>query len=101
MMKPKILVNFDGKARSLREWAQEVGVSYDTVLRRWHTGVRTEDGLLAGLGYVKRPITNADMEFLQETRYARAGQADEWQIACDLIGVPRCRAAELREVMGS
>lgn len=101
MIKPKILINIDGKMQSLRQWAQDVGVSYDTVLRRWHTGIRDADELLQGLEYVKRPITKADIEYLQETKYARSGQADEWQIACDLIGVPRIRAKELKEALSA
>lgn len=101
MIRPRIVVDFGGEVQSLRKWAEEVGVCYDTVLRRWHVGVRDPDALLEGLDYVRRPITPEDIKWLRLTKYARSGQLDEWEIACDLIGVPRARADELKEALCS
>lgn len=100
MSRPIIAVGFDGETTSLKAWATKHGFQYDTVLRRWHAGIRDPKLLSNGLIMTKpKPISQKDIEYLQETRYARRGMAYEWKIACDLIGVPRCRAEEVRKAV--
>lgn len=84
----------DGKEYSLRAWVESQGGSYDIALRRWHAGERDPEKLIDN--YLQKPITKADLQWLKETRRARKGMAEEWEIACDLIGQPRARADELR-----
>lgn len=91
-----IRVNVDGEECSLRAWVESQGGSYDIALRRWHAGERDPERLIDGFKH--RPITKADIEWLKETRYARAGMVNEWEVACDLIGQPRCRARELKRL---
>lgn len=100
MNRPTIVVSFDGEPMSLKRWAAKHGLSYSTVLYRWNHGFRDFDGLTKGIQPSREaPITTADIEYLQETRYARRGQWNEWEIACDLIGIKRYRAPELKRAV--
>ena len=99
MFYPEITVTFSGKPQSLKAWCNDMGGCYTTVLYRWHRGVRTAEGLLQGTRLARKEITKEDIEYLKETRYARAGTENEWIIACDLIGVPHNRRNELKELL--
>lgn len=100
MFYPEITVMFSGKPQSLKAWCNEMGGCYTTVLYRWHQGIRTPEDLLRGTRLARKEITKQDLQYLRETRFAREGQPDEWEIACDLIGVPHSRARELKGILG-
>lgn len=100
MSRKIITVTFDGEPMSLKEWCTRRGVNYHTVRLRYRDGAREAGELLAGLAhYELRPIPEADIEWLRETRFARAGLTYEWKIACDLIGVPRCLEKDVRKAV--
>lgn len=114
MSKPILAVEIgeDGQPVCLKAWAEKNGLNYTTVLHRWHMGARDPEALKQKLPTVKRkPITEEDIRYLQETRYYRRDQLptmgsgghrdSEWVIACDLIGIPRSRAEELRKAVES
>ena len=98
-------IEHDGKKKTLKAWASELGVPYQTARERWKKGIRQFDRLFCpyhagrkeppGKLYVSREA----LDWLTETRYARAGMPDEWEIACDLIGVSRFHAGTLRGLM--
>lgn len=44
-------------------------------------------------------LREKDIEWLKETRPARKGTKDEWKIACELLGISKHRADELRELV--
>lgn len=107
-------VAMNGKRISLKALAEAFGVCYDSCLHRWHRGFRDPWELLYGEGAkpIKITLTDEQLEWLQETKYARSGQTfskgkngvcrdDEWTIACDLIGVPRVFAEEVKEALCS
>lgn len=94
----KILLSVDGETVSLRKWASLNGASYDVVRSRWNDGERDPDELVRGYASFG-PINSSEIEWLKKTRWARKGQADEWLIACDLIGQPRIRAKEIRRLV--
>lgn len=101
----KLLVDVDGEKVSLARLATDNNVSYYSLLYRYKHGVRDVHTLLYGSpGGLPRKILPREIDWLVETRWARQGQADEWKIACDLIGVPRGRWKEIKvlveEAMG-
>ena len=100
MFRPEITVTFAGFLQSLKSWCNDMGGCYGTIYSRWRRGVRNEEELLMGTRLSRKEITEDDLEYLRETKYARSGQPNEWLIACDLIGVPHNRAKELKEALG-
>lgn len=99
MIRKYMIVTPDGETVSLCRWAAEHGVPLTTVMYRWRCGSRDPMELVYGEQMIRpRAITPEDVEWLRETRFARIGMRDEWKIACDLIGIPRSRAKELRRV---
>lgn len=96
-----IIVTYAGREQSLRAWVADNGAegNYCAILDRWHRGIRDPKELLRGFVRPKKALTQADIEWLKQTRFARDGVEGEWKIACDLIGWPRSRARELKEAM--
>ena len=106
-------VIYNGRKVSLKALAQAFGVSYDSCLHRWNRGYRDPWELMfgEGAGPIKFRVTPEQMKWLRETRACRKGQVQtkkgysridsEWVIACDLIGIPRVFANELKEAMGA
>jgi len=94
-------VEFDGKAYSLQSWCTANSVPYSLGLARWEEGVRNPIELLYGEDKIpKMPeIPESDIRFLKKSRYARKGQKDEWEIACDLIAQPYVRIPEIRKMV--
>ena len=94
-------VEYEGEVYSLRTWCAMNRVGYDRALDRWHAGVRDPIELLYGSKEPPplRRITDDDIAFLRRTRYAREGQEDEWEIACDLIDQPHIRIPEIRKLV--
>ena len=97
----KTKVEYDGAVYSLRAWCIANNVPYDPALARWHAGVRDPVELLYGK---KDPppfkgISDDDIAFLRKTRFAREGQPDEWEIACELIAQPHIRIPEIRKLV--
>ena len=90
----------DGDCHSLRVWAEMLGVPYRTAQYRYRNGIRDFD-LLFGKGTELRPLNvrEQDIEWLRETRYARKGLPNEWKIACELLGISKHRAGELRKLV--
>lgn len=90
----------NGETKSLRRWAEEMGCNYGTVKYRWQIGIRDFE-LLFGKEVALRPLNvrEQDIEWLKETRYARKGLKNEWQIACELLGINKHRAEELRKLV--
>lgn len=100
MSRPIIAVGFDGENMSLKAWATKHGLPYSSVYHRWQAGIRDPEILKKGLiGQKQKPISQKDIDYLRETRYMRRGMAYEWKMACDLIGVPRCRAEDVRKAV--
>lgn len=109
--KPRRMITVRDKEMSVLDWAMINAVRREDIDKRWRIGIRDPDKLIQGLvgtaeledefeASTKLPTISDEMvEWLQETKYARKGMPDEWQIACELIGVsPKC-ANELREYM--
>ena len=93
-------IEHNGEVKSMKQWADELGVNYGAVKWRWQHGVRRFDSLFAG-GRARNPLrlTQADIEWLEFTRKARKGMRDEWEIACELVGLSPYRAEELKQYM--
>lgn len=104
-MNPEIVeLEHNGKRQTLAEWAREMGVPYDTVKDRWKRGVRRFDYLFLPYNANRKAppkiyVSKEALEWLRETRWARKGQPDEWEIACDLIGIDRWHAGTLRRML--
>ena len=96
----KYEITHDGETKSLRQWAAEYGVAYHTAKYRWNNGFRDFDKLFSP-EQIRKPLYIPDwaVEWLRVTHRARAGQSNEWQIACELIGLPVGRAKELKKAM--
>ena len=102
-------IEYHGKKISLRKWCALWNVSYNSALSRKKRGVRGKWKLLGFDGPRPFPVTPEERTWLRETYFARKGQEaksqkykardSEWDIACDLIGMPRIFADELREAM--
>lgn len=94
-------VEYEGNVYSLQAWCTANQVPYGRSLARWHEGVRDPIELLYGDNEVpKMPeIPESDIRFLKKSRYAREGQKDEWEIACDLIAQPYVRIPEIKELV--
>lgn len=90
-------LTYNGETKSMRRWAEEMGCNYGTVKYRWQIGIRNFDMLFNG-GNHKTPLglTKEDIEWLRFTRDARRGMRNEWQIACELVGMSKYKADELR-----
>lgn len=90
----------DGECHNLKVWAEMFGVPYRTTHYRCRNGIRDFD-LLFGKGTVLQPLNvrEQDIEWLKVTRYARKGLKNEWQIACELLGINKHRAGELRKLV--
>lgn len=93
-------ITHDGDCHSLKVWAEMLGVPYRTAQYRWHNGIRDFEHLF-GKEYPLRSlnIREQDLEWLRETRHARKGMKDEWKIACELLGISKHRAGELRKLV--
>lgn len=97
-----LALTHNGETKSLRRWAEEMGCNYGTVKYRWQIGIRNFDMLFSSPwsygGDHKTPIvlTKEDIEWLRFTRDARRGMRNEWQIACELVGMSKYKADELR-----
>lgn len=86
----------------LFEWADKNNVSRTSVDYRWRHGVRDPEELIQGISDTAEdcflpPITTEMLEWLCETAYARKGMPDEWEIACELIGISKGHANKLKE----
>ena len=97
----KTLIEYEGQKYSLKGWCAANGASYEMGLRRWHDGVRDPVELIYGVDGIPKmkKISDADVEYLKKTRFARKGQKDEWEIACDLIAQPHIRIPEIRKLV--
>ena len=93
-------ITLTNEGRLLRRRAEEMGCNYGTVKYRWQIGIRNFDMLFNG-GDPKTPLglTKEDIEWLRFTRDARRGMRNEWQIACELLGISKHRAGELRKLV--
>lgn len=105
-------VKFNGRTVTVKALADAFSVPYDSCLARYHKGCRDPWELLygKGAGPVDFSVSPEQLSWLRETRYARKNQQytkgkfkhvdGEWEIACDLIGIPRVFADELRKAVG-
>ena len=93
-------ITHNGETKSMRQWAGELGVNYGAVKWRWQQGIRRFETLFSG-GSARNPLrlTPDDIEWLEYTRKARKGMRNEWEIACELVGLSPYRADELRQFM--
>ena len=106
------LVEFKGRMVSLKALSEGFNVPYTSVLTRYRRGYRDPWELLYGEGATpqKLHLTEEQKAWLRETKPYRSGQRhiqgywghvdNEWDIACDLIGIPRVFADELKEAIG-
>lgn len=90
----------DGECHSLRGWSEMLGCPYSTAQQRYRNGIR-DFALLFGKDIALRPlnVSEQDIEWLRETRYARKGLKNEWQTACELLGINKHRAKELKRLV--
>ena len=95
--RPRIMITVDGKETSLRYWVESQGESYEKALRRWAMGERDPNKLIDGIA--KKKITEEGIKWLRATRWCRRGQPNEWEIACDLIGVPHSMAEIIQRMV--
>ena len=99
------LVTHDGVTMPLGSWARLLGANYHACVYRWKLGIRDFDSLMNGWNRDEvsqdqgLSLSKESIDFLKATRYARAGQKDEWIIACDLAGVSRSYAEELKGML--
>ena len=101
----KMVTMPDGQRVSLSKLARDNDISYNVMADRYRHGIRDPMNLVYG-STGKRPykikprkIQKREIDWLVETRWARQGQPDEWNIACDLIGVSRSRAKEIQRLV--
>lgn len=96
-----ILLTVEGETYTLAQWAERNGVHHSSAYYQWQKGVRDPYELLYGPGgkRIEFSVTKADLDYLFETWLARSGQEDEWDIACDLIGMPRIFKNKLKQKM--
>lgn len=98
-----IYAEIKGVEKSLREWAKETNIQYDTLYARYKRGIRG-DALIYPPNYRPRaahgvrPVLNKEnIRWLLDTRPKRKGQPNEWAIACELIGADPSYAEWLKE----
>lgn len=98
--RPRYYLTHEGRTLPLREWAAMYNVSYQTAVDRFRKGL-SFNKIFSNVPIKSMPlsVSEENIRWLEKTRYARAGQEDEWQIACDLIGVPRGFAEDLRRLL--
>lgn len=96
-----------GREMPLYVWAKTNKADVRAVFNRWNNGIRDPYSLIRDLkGKAVDPaklslptITDDMIEWLNVTEFARKGQPDEWEIACELIGISAEYAKALREFM--
>lgn len=113
MWRERHCVNFKGRLITVRALAEAFGVPYEACLHRFHRGFRDPWEILFGEGGkpVEFKVTEEQIKWLRETMLYRKGQTatkgknghrdSEWEIACDLIGIPRVFKDELKEAICS
>ena len=100
-----ISVELNGETRTLHEWADAFNIPFDSVYGRWRKGIRDPAVLIFGIrskhGRLddRLVLSPENIQWLIETRGARRGSPEEWEIACELIGANRRYAYELKEYM--
>ena len=99
----QVKVTINGEEKSLRDWAKEYHISFDTIYARYKAGKSGED-LLRKANYkshaihgTKPVLSKENIRWLLDTRGARRGQLDEWEIACELIGADPSYSEWLRK----
>jgi len=96
----KYEITHNGQTKSMRQWAEDKGINYYTAKYRWQNGCRDFDELFSPEPRRKELyVPEWAVNWLRETHRARAGQSNEWQIACELIGLSAGRAKELKRVL--
>lgn len=112
MWRDRYCVCVKGKMMSVKALAEAFDAPYMSCLNRFHEGYRDPWEILYGKGAKPKEfhVTQEQIDWLKETEYYRRGQKQlrgkvghqdrEWDIACDLIGIPRVFADELKEAMG-
>lgn len=102
---------YKGRKISIRKLTEAYNVNYNAALYRYNQGIRDPWELLFGKGAKPQKITlrKDQIDYLRDTEKYRKGQTrirghighldDEWDIACDLIGVPRIFSEEVKEAM--
>ena len=101
-----INLTVDGKVYTLRAWAIANNANPFTLLRRWHSGITDPYELLKVRSYGRNEkgrtpeeLAPEEIVHLREVAYASTGQADHWEILCDLAGVAHIHKERLKEVM--
>jgi len=93
---------------TLYDWAKKNGTSPETANKRWRRGERDPFKLIGKNQAKKKATTKAmipvdiswqTLEYLEQTAWCRKGMPDEWEIACDLAGIPRYHAGYLQWLM--
>ena len=100
--KPRRMVIVRNKEMSLYAWADLNSAPRADVDKRWKIGIRDPFKLIQGIkgmsdGGFFPPITEEMIDWLNETAFARKGLPDEWEIACELIGISKVHAERLKE----
>ena len=99
-MKTKHYLSHNGVCKPLKDWAREYDISYSTVLSRFKQGERDFNKLLSvSGGRVPLRLSEENVSWLKSTRWARKGQPDEWELACDLVGVPHVYVDDIRRIL--
>ena len=99
-LKEPAMVTHEGRTMTLEAWARVAGVTVTLARYRWRRGARTYDQLFGDAPPTSRlTLSPENRKWLEETRPARKGMRDEWKIACDLIGIDRWHAPELKALL--
>lgn len=113
MWREKHRVNFNGRLISVKALAEAFNMPYDSCLYRFHNGERDPWKILYGPSGTPQTLslTREQIQWLKETARYRRGQTQtrgrighrdsEWDIACDLIGVPRMFAKDVEAALGA
>lgn len=101
--KPRRTIIVRGREVFLSDWAEKHNADRVSVEYRWKCGIRDPYKLIQGLSGTAHeeplelpPITADMIEWLETTKFARSGMEDEWQIACELIGIEPKYAEQLK-----
>lgn len=99
-----VVINIRGKPMTLTEIAEYSGLPYKIVYKQFRNGVRDESIMEWPDSYVPRTLADVDVQEIRDLcpiRYAWIGMKDGWRLACDLLGIPRTEAKQLKKVAES
>lgn len=103
MAVPSIFVEHKGEMVCLNELSTMTGLNVSTLTVRYRNGLRGED-LIVPPHHKKeeqtpQDLTLSEVEELRRLAFFSEGQQDHWKIMCDLAGINRKFAKEMKKVL--